>query len=47
MTSEEHAKKFLEMFPEPQSIKHHPKKFDYYVRLYLHNIRHQVNEEKK
>lgn len=38
MTSEEHAKKFLEMFPTVPDRKHQPKMFEYYVKLYLYNI---------
>lgn len=35
MTSEEHAIKFMEMFPNCPNPKHEPKKFEYFVKMYL------------
>lgn len=37
MTAEEHALKFLEMYPNLPSPVHHPKLFNYYLRLYKFN----------
>jgi hypothetical protein len=36
MTSEQHAEKFLEMFPDCPNPKHHPKMFNYYINMYIY-----------